>query len=157
MIKEDTKVRDVYVPVSLICASVVLMLLQAASLPTELGDDRLQRVKIASAKILFYIPVLLLGMGLSGMFGYSFAPIRWSLLQLLAVALSPAALRDMVGYVAGDSIGTVLSIGLFLGLIGYFFNEDAMDALVAIFLVFAAHSAVTFLLTPLFTMFLASS
>ena len=149
------RVRDVYLPVSLIGVAVVLMLLQAAFPPADTGDDQLQRIMLASAKIFFYVPVLLVGMGLSAMFGYPFAPAHWSALQLLSAALGPPALRGVVGYVAGDFVGMIVGIGLFLGLIGYFFNEEAMDALIAIFLVVAAHAVVTFLLMPLFTMFLA--
>lgn len=131
------------------------MLLQATFLPTHPGDDQLQRITITSAKILFYVPILLLGMGLSALFGYPFIPTHWSLLQLLAVALSPGVLRSIAGYVAGDSIGTIVNLVLFLGLVGYFFNEEPLNALVATFLVVAAHSVVASLLMPLFVMLLA--
>lgn len=149
------RVQNVYVPVSLISVAIVLMLLQATFLPTQPGDDRLQRITITSVKVLFYVPVLFLGMGLSSLFGYPFTPTHWSLLQLLAVALSPGVLRDIVGYVAGDSVAIIVSIVLFLGLIGYFFNEEPLNALVAIFLVIATHSVITSLLMPLLTMLLA--
>jgi hypothetical protein len=148
------RVRDVYVPISLVGVGVVLMLLQAALLPADTGGDQLQRVVLTSVRIFLYVPVLLAGMGLSAMFGYPFTPAHWSALQLLAAALGPAALRDVVGCVAGDFVGMIASVGLFLGLIGYFFNEEAMDALIAIFLVVTTHAVVTFLLMPLFTMFL---
>jgi hypothetical protein len=150
-----TKVQNVYVPVSLVSVAIVLMLLQATFLPTHSGDDQLQQIMITSVKILIFALVLWLGMGLCALFGYPFTPTHWSLLQLLAVALTPGALRGIVGYVAGDSVAVIVSLVLFLGLIGYFFNEEPMNALVAIFLVFAAHLVVASLLMPLFTMLLA--
>ena len=149
------KAQNVYLPVSLICAAVALTLLHAAFLQTDPDHDQLQRVMIASAKMLFYIPALLVGMTLAGTLGYSFTPIHRSGLQFLAAALGPAAMRGIVGHVAGDFIGMVLGAGLFLSLIGCFFNEDAMESLIAIFLVFAAHAMVTFVLTPLFIMYFA--
>jgi hypothetical protein len=149
------KAQNVYVPVSVIVVAVVLMLLQAVFLPVHSGDNQLHNVMIASAKIGFYIPVLLAGMVLAGIFGYPLAPAHWCGLQLLATTLGPAALRNAVGYVAGDFVGMIVGLGLFLGLIGYFFSEEAMDALIAIFLVVAAHAVVTSLLMPLFMMFLA--
>ena len=149
-----TKVQNVYVPVSLISVAIVLMLLQATLLPTHTGDEQLQRITTTSVKILFYVPILLLGMALSALFGYPFIPTHWSLLQLLAVALSPGALRGIAGYVAGDSVANIVSLVLFLGLVGYFFNEEPLNALVAIFLVVAAHSVVASLLMPLFAMLL---
>jgi hypothetical protein len=42
-----------------------------------------------------------------------------------------------------------------LALIGYFFSDEPMNALIAIFLIFAAHSVVSFFLIPLLTMFLS--
>ena len=148
-----TKVQNVYVPVSLISVAIVLMLLQATFLPTHPGDDQLQRITITSVKIFFYVPVLFLGMGLSALFGYPFIPTHWSLLQLLAVSLSSGALRGIASYVAGDSVATIISLGLFLGLIGYFFNDEPAETLIAIFLVIVAHTVITSLLIPLFTMF----
>jgi len=149
------RAQNAYVPVSVIGVSVVILLLQAAFLPTDPGGSQLQSVMIASAKIVFYVPVLLAGMVLASIFGYPFAPAHWCGLQLLAATLGPAAVRNAVGWVAGDSMGMILGAGLFLGLIGYFFNEEAMEALIAIFLVVAAHAVVTSLLMPLFMMFLA--
>ena len=64
-----TKVQNVYVPVSLISVAIVLMLLQATLLPTHTGDEQLQRITTTSVKILFYVPILLLGMALSALFG----------------------------------------------------------------------------------------
>ncbi|MEJ2702716.1 MAG: hypothetical protein P8Z79_09780 [Sedimentisphaerales bacterium] len=147
------KAQSIYLPVSVMCAAVALMLLHAAFLQADPDHDQLQRLMITSVKMLFYVPALLVGMILAGMFGYSFTPIHRSGLQLLAATLGPAAMRGVVGHVAGDFIGMVLGAGLFLGLIGCFFNEDAMESLVAIFLVFAAHTVVTFVLTPLFIMY----
>ena len=149
------KAHNIYLPVSVICAAVALTLLQAAFLQTDPDHDQLQRVMIASAKMLFYVPSLLVGMVLAGTFGYSFTPIHRSGLQLLAAALGPAAMRGIMDHVTGDFIGMILGASLFLGLIGCFFNEDAMESLVAIFLVLAAHAIVTFALTPLFIMYFA--
>ena len=98
--------------------------------------------------------ILLLGIGLCSWFGYPFDPIHWSLLQLLAVALIASALRGTLGLLTSDAVTTLISLVLFLGLIGYFFSDEPMNALIAIFLIVAAHSVVTSLLMPLLTMLL---
>lgn len=149
------RAQNAYVPVSVIGVSVVILLLQAAFFPAHSGNDVSIRIMIASAKIVFYVPVLLAGMVLASICGYPFAPAHWCGLQLLAASLGPAAARNTVGAVAGDFVGMILGAGLFLGLVGYFFKEEAMEALIAIFLVLAAHAVVNSLLMPLFLMFLA--
>jgi hypothetical protein len=69
--------------------------------------------------------------------------------------LLAGALRGSLGILIGDMFAVYVSIAFGLGLIGYFFNDEPMNALIAIFIIFAAHSVVTFLLMPLLAMFLA--
>ena len=76
------------------------------------------------------------------------------MLQLLAVALIASALRGTLGLLTSDAVDTLISLELFLGLIGYFFSDEPMNALIAIFLIVAAHSVVTALLMPLLSMLL---
>jgi len=149
------KTKNVYVPLALIGLAVVLMLIKALFIGNDASDVALERLAVVAAKIILYALVLLLGIGLCGWFGYSFDPIHFSLLQLLAVTLIVGALRGTLGIMTGDSVAMLTSVVLFLGLIGYFFSDEPMDSLIAIFLIFAAHSMVTFLLMPLLTMLLA--
>jgi len=139
----------------LIGLAVVFMLIEALFIGNDASDGALEKLVAVAAKTILYVLVLLLGIGLCGWFGYSFDPVHFSLLQLLAVTLIAGALRGTLGIVAGDSIATLTSVVLFLGLIGYFFSDEPMNSIIAIFLIFAAHSVVTFLLMPLLTMFLA--
>ena len=149
------KTKNVYVPLALIALSVVLMLVEVLFISNDASDGVLERLSTVAAKTILYVLVLLLGIGLCSWFGYPFDPFYWSLLQLFAVTLSVGAVRGTLGIVTGDSVAMLTSIVLFLGLIGYFFNDESINALIAIFLIFAAHSVVTFLLMPLLAMLLA--
>jgi len=91
-------------------------------------------------------------MGLCSWCGYPFDPIHSSLLQLLAVTLSAVSVRGTLGIAVGDSIATLISLVLVLSLMGYFFSDEPMNALIAIFLVYAAHMVTVSLLLPLFRM-----
>jgi len=149
------KAKNVYVPLALIGLAVVFMLIEALFIGNDASDGTLEKLVAVAVKIILYAFLLLLGIGLCGWFGYCFDPIHFSLLQLLAVTLIAGALRGTLGFVAGDSIAMLTSIVLFLGLVGYFFSDEPMNSLVAIFVIFAAHSVVTFLLMPLLAMLLA--
>ncbi len=155
MISDTPKTKNVYVPLALIALAVILMLVEVLFLSKDASDGALEALLTVVGKTILYIVVLLLGMGLCSWFGYSFDPIHWSLLQLLAIALSAGAVRGTLGILTGDAVATLISLVLFLGLVGYFFSDEPINALIAIFLVFAAHSVVTFLLMPLLTMLLA--
>jgi hypothetical protein len=149
------KTKNVYVPLALIGLAAVLMMVEVLLISKNTSFGALEGLATVAIEIILYVLVLLLGIGLCSWFGYPFDPIHWSLLQLLAVTLIAGALRGPLGIVAGDSVAMLISVGLFLGLIGYFFSDEPMNALIAIFLIFAAHAVVTFLLMPLIVMFLA--
>jgi len=144
-----SKVQNAYVPVLLIGIALVLTLLQAAFLPTHPSDGQLQRVTMTLVKVIIYVPVLFLGMSLCSFFGYPFIPMHWSLLQLLAVVLISGSMRSIAGYIIGDFAGNIVGLVIFLGLIGYFFNDEPLNALIAIFLIFAAYFMVILVLTRL--------
>lgn len=149
------KTKNVYVPLVLIGLAVVLMLIEVLFIGKSTSASTLEGLATVVVKIILYALVLLLGIGLCSWLGYPFDPIHWSLLQLLAVTLIVGAVRGTLGIVTGDSVAMLISVVLFLGLIGYFFSDEPINALIAIFLIFAAHSVVTFFLTPLLTMFLS--
>ena len=154
MLEDTPKTKNVYVPLVLIGLAVVLMLVEVLFLGNHASHGALEVLSTVVGKTIMYGLVLLLGIGLCSWFGYPFDPIHWSLLQLLAVALIASALRGTLGLLISDAVATLISLVLFLGLIGYFFSDEPMNALIAIFLIVAAHSVVTFLLMPLLTMLL---
>jgi len=149
------KTKNLYMPVGLIGLALVLMLVEVLFMSNNASAGVLEGLSTVAAKTILYVLVLLLGIGLCSWFGYPFDPIHFSLLQLLAVALIVGAVRGTLGIVTGDSVAMLTSVVLFLGLISYFFGDESMNALIAIFLIFAAHSVVTSLLMPLLTMLLA--
>ena len=149
------KTKNIYVPLALIGLAVVLMLVEVLLINKNTSFGALEGLANVAAKIILFVLVLLLGIGLCSWFGYPFDPIHWSLLQLLAVTLIVGAVRSTLGIVTGDSVAMLISIVLFLGFIGYFFSDEPINALIAIFLIFAAHSVVTFFLIPLLKVFLS--
>jgi len=149
------KIKNVYLPISLIGFAVVLMLLGVLFPATPASEGEHKTLTFVFAKIIMYGLVILLGMGLCSWFGYPFDPTHWSLLQLLAVTLIAGAIHSILNPLAGDMITTIICLVLFLGLVGYFFGDDSMTSLIAIFLIFAAHAMVAFLLMPLMRMILA--
>ena len=151
----DSKTKNVYIPLALISLAIIFMLIEVLFIDKNASFGVLEGLATIAAEIILYVLILLLGIGLCSWFGYPFDPIHWSLLQLLAVTLSVGAVRGTLGIVTGDSVAMWISIVLFLGLIGYFFSDEPMNALIAIFLIFAAHSVVTFFLTPLLKVFLS--
>ena len=142
-------------PLAVIALALVLMLVEVLFLNNDASTGALEKLTAVAVKTTLYMFVLLLSMVLCSWFGYPFDPIHWSLLQLLAVTLIAGAVRGTLGILTGDGVATLISLVLVLGLIGYFFNDEPTNALIAIFLIYAAHSVVTFLLMPLLTMFLA--
>jgi hypothetical protein len=149
------KTKNVYVPLALIGLAIVFMLIEMLFISNNTSTGTLEGLATVAAEIVLCVLVLLLGTGLCSWFGYPFDPIHWSLLQLLAVTLSVGAVRGILGIVTGDSVAMLISVVLFLGLIGYFFSDEPMNALIAMFLIFASHLVVTFFLIPLLTMFLS--
>ena len=149
------KTKNVYVPLAVIALAVVLMLVEILFLSNDASTGALEKLAAVALKTILYVFVLLLGIGLCSWFGYPFDPFYWSLLQLFAVTLSVGAVRGTLGIVIGDSVAMITCYVLFLGLIGYFFSDEPIIALIAIFLIFATHSVVTSLLMPLFAMFFA--
>ncbi len=149
------KTKNIYVPLALIGLSVVLILVEVSFISNNASSGALERLAAVALKTILYVFILLLGIGLCSWFSYPFDPFYWSLLQLFAVTLSVGAVRSTLGIVTGDSVAMITCCVLFLGLIGYFFSDEPMNALIAIFLIFATHSVVTSLLMPLFAMFFA--
>ncbi len=151
MTLDSPRIKNVYVPLASIGLAAVLMLIG-----TLLGDDAspgvLAGLSTVAGRTVLYGIVLLLGMGLCSWCGYPFDPIHSSLLQLLAVALTAVAVRGTLGIAVGDSIATLISLVLVLSLTGYFFSDEPMNALIAIFLVYTAHMVTVSLLLPLFRM-----
>jgi hypothetical protein len=97
-------------------------------------------------RIVLYAPVLVLGMGICSWFGHPFSPTLGSLLQLYAVAIAPGAFGALARFAAGTSAGNIVSVIVFLVLIGYFFSDEPVNGLIAIFLVLAAHHVVSMIL-----------
>jgi hypothetical protein len=149
------KTKNVYIPLALIGLAVVLMLTEVLFIDKNASFGVLEGLTTIAAEIILYVLILLLGIGLCSWFGYPFDPIHWSLLQLLAIALIVGAVRGTLGIVTGDSVAMLICVVLFLGLIGYFFSDEPLNALIAIFLIYAAHSVVTFFLIHLFKEFLS--
>jgi hypothetical protein len=152
---DNPKIKNVYVPSALAGLAVVLLLVEVLFISKDASADVLEKILTIAVKIILYTIVLLLCIGLCSWLGYPFDPVHWSLLQLLAIVLLAGALRGSLGILIGDMFAVYVSIAFGLGLIGYFFNDEPMNALIAIFIIFAAHSVVTFLLMPLLAMFLA--
>jgi hypothetical protein len=143
------------VPLAVIALALMFMMVEVLFLSNNASTGVLEKLAAVAVKTTLYMFVLLLGIGLCSWFGHPFDPIHWSLFQLLAVTLIAGAVRGTLGILTGDGVATLVSLVLVLGLIGYFFNDEPMNTLIAIFLIYAAHSVVTFLLMPLLTMFLA--
>ncbi|MBA7619992.1 hypothetical protein ES703_27334 [subsurface metagenome] len=149
MDEKNTKIKDIYVPLISIGLAFVIMMIDAIFLSKRAYDNPLQGMLIiVVGKTVLYTVVMMLGLVLCSWFGYPFDPFFVSLLQLVAVALIAGAVGDTLGILIGG-VSSYLNIVIFLGLMGYFFSDDAINALIAIFLVYAGHSVVTFLLLPM--------
>jgi len=149
MDKKNNKIKDIYVPLIAMGLAFVIMMIDVLFLSKGAYDNPLQGMLIiVVGKTVLYTVVMMLGLLLCGWFGYSFDPFFVSLLQLVSVALLAGAVGDTLGILIGGA-ASFLNIVIFLGLMGYFFSDDAMNALIAIFLVYAGHSIVTFLLLPM--------
>ena len=154
MDEKNTKITDIYLPLIAIGLALVIMLIDVIFLSKKAYANPLQGMLIiVIGKTVLYTVVMMLGLLLCSWFGYSFDPFFVSLLQLVAVALLAGAVGDTLGILIGGA-ASYLNIVIFLGLMGYFFSDDAMNALIAIFLVYAGHSIVTFLLLPMVKTFL---
>ncbi len=155
MDEKNTKIKDIYVPLISIGLAFVIMMIDAIFLSKRAYDNPLQGMLIiVVGKTVLYTVVMMLGLVLCSWFGYPFDPFFVSLLQLVAVALIAGAVGDILGILIGG-VASYLNIVIFLGLMGYFFSDDAINALIAIFLVYAGHSVVTFLLLPMVKSFVA--
>jgi hypothetical protein len=149
MDEKNAKIKDIYVPLISICIAFVIMMIDTLFLNKRAYDNLLQGMLVCIVcKIVLYTVVMMLGLALCSWFGYPFDPFFVSLLQLVAVALIAGAVGDTLGSLIG-SAASYLNIVIFLGLMGYFFSDNAMNALIAIFLVYAGYSVVTFLLLPM--------
>ena len=149
MDERNTKIKDIYVPLICIGLAFVIVMIDVLFLHKKAYDSPWQGMLIILVgKTVLYTVVMMLGLGLCSWFGYPFDPFFVSLLQLVAVALIGGAVGDTLGILIGG-IASYLNIAIFLGLMGYFFSDDAINALIAIFLVYAGHSVVTLLLLPM--------
>ncbi len=148
MYERSTKIKDVYVPLICIGLAFVIMMIDVIFLSKKAYDSPLQGMLIiVVGKTVMYTVVMILGLALCSWCGYPFDSFLVSLLQLVAVALLAGAVGDTLVTLIGG-IASYLNIVIFLGLMGYFFSDDAINSLIAIFLVYAGHSVVTFLLLP---------
>ena len=155
MNENTTKIKNIYVPLASIGLAFVIMLIDVMFLSRKAYDSPLQgMLVIVVGKTILYTVVMMLGLGLCSWFGYPFDPFFVTLLQLVAVALIAGAVGDTLCILIGG-IASYLNIAIFLGLMGYFFSDDAINALIAIFLVYAGHSVVNFLLLPMVKSFFA--
>ncbi len=149
MDERSTKIKDVYVPLICIGIAFVIMMIDVIFLSKKAYDSPLQgMLLIVVGKTVMYTVVMILGLALCSWCGYPFDSFLVSLLQLVAVALLAGAVGDTLVTLIGG-IASYLNIVIFLGLMGYFFSDDAINALIAIFLVYAGHSVVTLLLLPI--------
>jgi hypothetical protein len=137
-------VKNLYVPLSFVTFAAIVMVSESL-LPGNHTEPHPEFWAIAT-KIALYFPVLALSMGICSWFGYPFSPTLGSFLQLLSVALLPGALSFLAGHIAGISVGSVVSLITFLVLIAYFFNDEPITALIAIFVIVAAHQVVNMIL-----------
>lgn len=151
---DSPRTRNVYVPLAVLGLSLILMLIGAllskADAPPEAGAG----LSAVAVKVALYGVVLLLGMGLCSWCGHPFDPIHYCLLQLLAVTLIAVAARGTLALATGDSIAALISLVLVLALTGYFFSDEPINALIAVFLMFAAHTVVVSFLLPALMMVL---
>jgi len=148
MDERSTKIKDVYVPLICIGLAFVIMMIDVIFLSKKAYDSPLQgMLLIVVGKTVMYTVVMILGLALCSWCGYPFDSFLVSLLQLVAVALLAGAVGDTLVTLIGG-VASYLNIVIFLGLMGYFFSDDAINALIAIFLVYAGHSVVTLLLLP---------
>ena len=155
MNENTTKIKNIYVPLACIGLAFVIMLIDVMFLSTKSYGSPPQGILIVVVgKTILYTVVMMLGLGLCSWFGYPFDPFFVTLLQLVAVALIAGAVGDTLSTLIGG-FASYLNIAIFLGLMGYFFSHDAIEALIAIFLVYAGYSVVNFLLLPMVKSFFA--
>jgi len=155
MNENATKIKNIYVPLATIGLALVIMLIDVIFLSHKAYDSLLQgMLVIVVGKTILYTVVMMLLLGLCSWCGYPFFPFFSNVLQLVAVALIAGAVGDTLGSLIGG-IASYLNIVIFLGLMGYFFSDDAINALIAIFLVYSGHSVVTLLLLPMVKTFFA--
>ena len=62
------KAKNVYVPLAVIAMALVLMLVDVLSISNDASDDALEGLATISARIIMYVLVLLLGIGLCSWF-----------------------------------------------------------------------------------------
>jgi hypothetical protein len=155
MTENTSKIKNLYVPLASIGLAFVIMLIDVMFLSKEAYNSPLQGMLIVVVgKTILYTVVMMLGLGLCSWCGYPFDSFFIALLQLVAVALIAGAVGDTLSVLIGG-IASYLNIVIFLGLMGYFFSDDAINALIAIFLVYAGHSVVNFLLFPMVKTFIS--
>lgn len=151
---DSPRTRNMYVPLAAIGLALMLMVLEVLSSGGKVSAGVAAGLSGIAMKVVLYGVVLLLGMGLCSWFGHPFDPIHSCLLQLLAVTLGAVAVRGTLAIVAGDGIAAFACLVLVLGLTGYFFSDEPMNAIIAIFLMFAAHTVVVSFLLPALRMVL---
>jgi hypothetical protein len=145
---DKAQIKDVYVPLVLIVVAAVLMMVTMLLQSSGVKNSS-QPANIASGgflgiilKIVLPIIVIPLLMMLCDWFEHPFVPFGSSFLKLLAVNLFSGAIVSVMGFVFGGTAPVYTGMVVVLGLLGYFFSDDAIEALIAIFLLYAAYSVV---------------
>jgi len=147
MNEDTTKIKNIYVPLASIGLAFMIMLIDVMFLSNKAYDSLLQGMLfIVVGKTVMYTVVMMLGLVLCDWCGHPFDMFLVSLLQLVAVTLLVVAVGTLTTLIGG--VAFYLNIIIFLGLMGYFFSDDAINALIAIFVIYAGHLAVTGFLMP---------
>jgi hypothetical protein len=157
---DKAKIKDVYVPLGLIGGAVILMIV-IMLLQRSGCKNAVQLANITSGPVLRGLLNIILRLAVLGVvipllmvicdwFGHPFVSFWDSLLKLLSVAFSAGAIVGILGFVMGSTIPVYIGMAVVLGLLGYFFSDDAIEALIAIFLLYATYSLL-FIIMPFIT------
>jgi len=154
MSPEDDKRKEIFIPLGLLCLAVILITIKLFFPVMGEPENFSARFLLAILRFVSFLVVLILEMWLCGQFEHPFIPFGRSLLQLFATAMIFMALSGILFFLVGQGPSFWISIVIFLGLVGYFFNEEPMSALIAIFMIYSTNAVVEFLLVPFVTSFL---
>ena len=154
MSPEDNKRKEIFIPLGLLCLAVILIAIKLFFPVIGEPKNFSARFSLAILKFVSFLVVLVFEMWLCGQFEHPFIPFGRSLLQLFATAMIFMSLSGILVLLVGQSLSFWISIVIFLGLVGYFLNEEPMNALIAIFMIYSTNAVVEFLLIPFVTSFL---
>jgi hypothetical protein len=148
---DNPKIKDIYVPLALISLAVILMIFNVIFPSNNASVGFLGGLLLIVFKTASFGVSILFCMAMCGWFGEPFTPFWQSSLQLLCVAVFTGAINGILGVILGDGIALYISLVPFLALMGYFFSDDAIQALLGIILLFSCHYVVSFALLPFLT------